>query len=107
MWIRLQFEIDLDCSHINAETPGTIHEGGELGYALGVSFGAVMDNPDLIVACVIGDGEAETGPTATYVDSPRRVLEGQMLTKCVDTEPGMGTSILTPKSLEPCFPSCI
>ncbi|KAF9466555.1 phosphoketolase [Collybia nuda] len=52
-------------SHINAETPGAIHEGGELGYALSVSFGAVMDNPDLIVTCVIGDGEAETGPTAT------------------------------------------
>ena len=54
-------------SHINAETPGCIHEGGELGYALSVSFGAVMDNPDLIVACVVGDGEAETGPTATYL----------------------------------------
>ena len=53
-------------SHINSETPGSIHEGGELGYALAVSFGAVMDNPDLIVACVVGDGEAETGPTATY-----------------------------------------
>jgi xylulose-5-phosphate/fructose-6-phosphate phosphoketolase len=53
-------------SHINAETPGCIHEGGELGYALSVSFGAVMDNPNLIVACVVGDGEAETGPTATY-----------------------------------------
>jgi len=51
-------------SHINPETPGSIHEGGELGYALSVSFGAVMDNPDLIVPCVIGDGEAETGPTA-------------------------------------------
>ncbi|KAL1851329.1 hypothetical protein VTK73DRAFT_9457 [Phialemonium thermophilum] len=52
-------------SHINAETPGAIHEGGELGYALAVSYGAVMDNPDLIVTCVVGDGEAETGPTAT------------------------------------------
>ncbi|KAJ7352395.1 phosphoketolase [Mycena albidolilacea] len=51
-------------SHINAGTPGAIHEGGELGYALSVSFGAVMDNPDLVVACVVGDGEAETGPTA-------------------------------------------
>ncbi|KAJ5132489.1 hypothetical protein N7448_006647 [Penicillium atrosanguineum] len=51
-------------SHINAETPGSIHEGGELGYALAVSFGAAMDNPDLIVPCVIGDGEAESGPTA-------------------------------------------
>ncbi|KAJ7671559.1 phosphoketolase [Mycena polygramma] len=52
-------------SHVNAGTPGAIHEGGELGYALSVSFGAVMDNPDLVVACVVGDGEAETGPTAT------------------------------------------
>ncbi|KAK0188698.1 phosphoketolase [Armillaria mellea] len=52
-------------SHINAATPGAIHEGGELGYALSVSFGAVMDKPDLVVACVVGDGEAETGPTAT------------------------------------------
>jgi xylulose-5-phosphate/fructose-6-phosphate phosphoketolase len=73
-------------SHINAETPGAIHEGGtsificifiypshplhhfvgELGYALSVAFGAVMDNPDLIAVCVVGDGEAETGSTATY-----------------------------------------
>ncbi|KAF9237663.1 XFP N-terminal domain-containing protein [Melanogaster broomeanus] len=52
-------------SHINAETPGTIHEGGELGYALSVAFGAVMDNPNLVVTCIVGDGEAETGPTAT------------------------------------------
>jgi xylulose-5-phosphate/fructose-6-phosphate phosphoketolase len=52
-------------SHINSETPGSIHEGGELGYALSVSFGAVMDNPDLIVTCIVGDGEAESGPTAT------------------------------------------
>ncbi|EER42173.1 phosphoketolase [Histoplasma capsulatum H143] len=51
-------------SHINAETPGAIHEGGELGYALSVSFGAVMDKSDLIVTCIIGDGEAESGPTA-------------------------------------------
>ncbi|KAF8842103.1 D-xylulose 5-phosphate/D-fructose 6-phosphate phosphoketolase [Paxillus ammoniavirescens] len=52
-------------SHINAETPGAIHEGGELGYALSVAFGAVMDNPNLVVTCIVGDGEAETGPTAT------------------------------------------
>ncbi|TAQ87917.1 hypothetical protein B7494_g3754 [Chlorociboria aeruginascens] len=52
-------------SHINAETPGSIHEGGELGYALSVAFGAIMDKPDLIVACIVGDGEAESGPTAT------------------------------------------
>jgi xylulose-5-phosphate/fructose-6-phosphate phosphoketolase len=52
-------------SHLYAGLPGTIHEGGELGYALATAFGAVMDNPDLIVACIVGDGEAETGPTAT------------------------------------------
>lgn len=52
-------------SHVAAETPGSIHEGGELGYSLAHSFGAAFDNPDLIVACVVGDGEAETGPMAT------------------------------------------
>jgi xylulose-5-phosphate/fructose-6-phosphate phosphoketolase len=52
-------------SHAAPETPGSIHEGGELGYSLSHSFGAVFDNPDLIVACVVGDGEAETGPLAT------------------------------------------
>ncbi|TFY59486.1 hypothetical protein EVJ58_g5744 [Rhodofomes roseus] len=52
-------------SHVNVETPGSIHEGGELGYALSVAFGAVMDKPDLVCVCVVGDGEAETGPTAT------------------------------------------
>ena len=51
-------------SHVAPETPGSIHEGGELGYALAHAFGAVLDNPGLIVACVIGDGEAETGPLA-------------------------------------------
>jgi xylulose-5-phosphate/fructose-6-phosphate phosphoketolase len=52
-------------SHVAPETPGSIHEGGELGYSLSHSFGAAFDNPDLIVACVVGDGEAETGPLAT------------------------------------------
>src|SRR5690625_2773132 len=51
-------------SHTAAETPGSIHEGGELGYALVHAYGASFDNPDLVVACVIGDGEAETGPLA-------------------------------------------
>lgn len=51
-------------SHSNPATPGVILEGGELGYALATSYGAVMDNPDLMVACLVGDGEAETGPTA-------------------------------------------
>src|SRR5690242_10412330 len=52
-------------SHAAPETPGSIHEGGELGYSMSHAFGAVFDNPDLIAACVIGDGEAETGPLAT------------------------------------------
>jgi xylulose-5-phosphate/fructose-6-phosphate phosphoketolase len=52
-------------SHVSPECPGSIHEGGELGYSLSHAFGAVMDNPDLITACVVGDGEAETGPLAT------------------------------------------
>lgn len=51
-------------SHVTAETPGSIHEGGELGYSLAHAFGAAFDNPDLLVCCVIGDGEAETGPLA-------------------------------------------
>jgi xylulose-5-phosphate/fructose-6-phosphate phosphoketolase len=52
-------------SHVAPETPGSIHEGGELGYSLAHAFGAAFDNPGLIVACVVGDGEAETGPLAT------------------------------------------
>jgi xylulose-5-phosphate/fructose-6-phosphate phosphoketolase len=52
-------------SHAAPETPGSIHEGGELGYSLAHAFGAAFDNPDLLVACVVGDGEAETGPLAT------------------------------------------
>src|SRR5207302_1708523 len=51
--------------HVAPETPGSIHEGGELGYSLSHAYGAAFDNPDLVVACVIGDGEAETGPLAT------------------------------------------
>ncbi|HLN28831.1 MAG TPA: phosphoketolase, partial [Gemmataceae bacterium] len=52
-------------SHVAPETPGSIHEGGELGYALSHAYGAAFDNPELIVTCVVGDGEAETGPLAT------------------------------------------
>jgi xylulose-5-phosphate/fructose-6-phosphate phosphoketolase len=52
-------------SHVTPETPGSIHEGGELGYSISHAYGAAFDNPDLIVACVVGDGEAETGPLAT------------------------------------------
>lgn len=68
--------LKLTCSsHINSETPGCIHEGGELGYALSVSFGAVMDHPDLIVTCVVGDGEAETGPTAAYASNQANLCD--------------------------------
>jgi len=52
-------------SHVAPETPGSMHEGGELGYSLSHAYGAAFDNPDLVVACVVGDGEAETGPLAT------------------------------------------
>ncbi len=52
-------------SHVAPETPGSIHEGGELGYALSHAYGAAFDNPDLLVCCIVGDGEAETGPLAT------------------------------------------
>jgi xylulose-5-phosphate/fructose-6-phosphate phosphoketolase len=52
-------------SHVSPQTPGSIHEGGELGYSISHSFGAAFDNPDLVVACIVGDGEAETGPLAT------------------------------------------
>ncbi|PKV96354.1 xylulose-5-phosphate/fructose-6-phosphate phosphoketolase [Amycolatopsis echigonensis] len=58
-------------SHLSPEVPGVIHEGGELGYALATAFGAAFDDPDLLVACVIGDGEAETGPTAAAWHSPK------------------------------------
>ena len=64
-------------SHVAADVPGSMHEGGELGYSLSHAFGAAFDNPDLLVACVVGDGEAETGPLATswhsnkFID-PRR-----------------------------------
>jgi xylulose-5-phosphate/fructose-6-phosphate phosphoketolase len=58
-------------SHVAPTTPGSIHEGGELGYSLSHAFGAAFDNPDLIVACVIGDGEAETGPLATSWQSTK------------------------------------
>ncbi len=58
-------------SHVSASTPGAIHEGGELGYSLAHAFGAVFDNPDLIAVCVVGDGEAETGPLAASWHSNR------------------------------------
>ena len=62
-------------SHASAECPGSIHEGGELGYSLSHAFGAVFDNPSLIAACVIGDGEAETGPLATAWHSNKLIRQ--------------------------------
>ncbi|RSM57253.1 phosphoketolase [Amycolatopsis sp. WAC 01376] len=63
-------------SHLSPEVPGVIHEGGELGYALATAFGAAFDDPGLLVACVIGDGEAETGPTAAAWHSPKFTGKG-------------------------------
>ncbi|KAK0560484.1 hypothetical protein OC844_003737 [Tilletia horrida] len=60
-------------SHLNGSVPGCIHEGGELGYALGVAYGAIMDKPDLLAIAVIGDGEAETGPTAAAWQSHKYI----------------------------------
>ncbi|MFF5205759.1 phosphoketolase [Streptosporangium sp. NPDC000396] len=64
-------------SHVAPETPGSIHEGGELGYALAHAYGAAFDNPDLVVACVIGDGEAETGPLAASWHSNKFLTPGR------------------------------
>jgi xylulose-5-phosphate/fructose-6-phosphate phosphoketolase len=64
-------------SHVAPETPGSIHEGGELGYALAHAYGAALDNPDLLVACVVGDGEAETGPLAASWHANKFVNPGR------------------------------
>jgi xylulose-5-phosphate/fructose-6-phosphate phosphoketolase len=64
-------------SHVAPETPGSIHEGGELGYALSHAYGAAFDNPGLVVACVVGDGEAETGPLATGWHSNKFLTPGR------------------------------
>ncbi len=69
-------------SHVAPETPGSIHEGGELGYSLSHAYGATFDNPDLIVSCIVGDGESETGPLATSWHSNKflnPVLDGAVL----------------------------
>jgi xylulose-5-phosphate/fructose-6-phosphate phosphoketolase len=72
-------------SHVAPETPGSIHEGGELGYSLVHAFGAAFDNPDLLVCCVVGDGEAETGPLAASWQS---------------------TAFLDRRGTAPCCPCC-
>ena len=74
-------------SHCRPETPGSIHEGGELGYSLAHAFGAAFDNPDLVVACVVGDGEAETGPAATGWHSNKFLDPGQRRDGAADPPP--------------------
>ncbi len=74
-------------SHVSPETPGSIHEGGELGYSLSHAHGAAFDNPDLIVACVVGDGEAETGPLATSWHSPPLPRSGRRRRGAADPAP--------------------
>src|SRR5947209_20292411 len=64
-------------SHVGVPTPGSIHEGGELGYVLGHAFGAAFDNPDLIVAAVVAAGEAETGPLAASWSAPNFLKPGR------------------------------
>ena len=74
-------------SHVAPETPGSIHEGGELGYSLSHAFGAAFDNPDLVVACVVGDGEAETGPLATSWHSNKFLDPGRRRRGAADPAP--------------------
>ena len=74
-------------SHVSVPTPGSIHEGGELGYALVHAFGAAFDNPDLIVACVVGDGEAETGPLEGSWKSIRFLEPGPRRRRAADPAP--------------------
>ena len=74
-------------SHVSPECPGSIHEGGELGYSLSHAFGAVFDNPDLIVACVVGDGEAETGPLATAWHSNKFLDRGHRWRRSAHSSP--------------------
>ncbi len=87
-------------SHVAPETPGSIHEGGELGYSLSHAFGAAFDNPDLIVACVIGDGEAETGPLATGWHSNKFLNAASTGPFCRSS-----TSTATKSPIRPCWPA--
>ena len=74
-------------SHVAPETPGSIHEGGELGYALVHAYGAAFDNPDLLVCCVVGDGEAETGPLAASWHSNKFLNAGPRRRGAADPAP--------------------
>jgi len=84
--------------HVEPETPGFIHEGGELGYSLSHAFGAAFDNPELIVACVVGDGEAETGPRATSCIPTSFSIRSPMA-RCCRSCISTGTRSLIPRSL--------
>ncbi len=89
-------------SHVAPETPGSIHEGGELGYALSHAFGAAFDNPDLLVACVVGDGEAETGPLAASWHSNKFLnprIDGAVLRSCISTATRSRTRLFSRGSL--------
>ena len=88
-------------SHVAPETPGSIHEGGELGYALSHAYGAAFDNPDLIVACVVGDGEAETGPLATELALEQVPQPGDATARCCRS----CTSTATRSPTRPCSPA--
>ena len=85
-------------SHVAPETPGSIHEGGELGYSLSHAFGAAFDNPDLIVACVVGDGEAETGPLATGWHSQQVPQPGAPTGRCCRSSTSTATRSPTRRS---------
>ena len=87
-------------SHAAPETPGSIHEGGELGYALAHAFGAAFDNPDLIVASVVGDGEAETGPLAASWHSQQVPQPGPGWGRCCRSS----ISTATRSPTRPCWP---
>ncbi len=98
------------CSHINAETPRSIHEGGELGCALSVAFGSVTNHPHLILACVVGDGETETEtetetvPIATYVATPWYL--SPQTNSTISTARGTHSETSTLQKPAPSFPSC-
>ena len=87
-------------SHVAPETPGSIHEGGELGYALLHAYGAVYDNPDLLACCVVGDGEAETGPLAASWHS-NKFLNPSATARCCRS----CTSTATRSPGLPCWPA--
>ena len=88
-------------SHVAPETPGSIHEGGELGYALAHAFGAAFDNPDLLVACVVGDGEAETGPAGDQLALQQVPQPGRATGRCCRSCTSTATRSPTP----PCWPA--